>query len=108
MKRSGYIKRSTTPIRKRTKPRRGQPTPAEKTAIRLEVYERCEGRCELNLLPDCIKGVLPLDGETPWDHWHLVHIHSKRLGGWGLDNLKGGCWKCHLIGVHERGMKINE
>jgi hypothetical protein len=100
------LKRSTKPIRKkRPGTRKGQPTPEEIKVVRLAVYERSRGRCELNLGPKCIKGVLPLDGETPWDHWHLVHIRSKSLGGWGLDNLKGGCWKCHLIGMHEKGLK---
>lgn len=96
------IKRS--PIRKvRTKPRRGQPTKAEKAAIREQVYLESGGRCELNISPECIVGVLPKEGSSPWDHWHLVHIKSKRVYGWSRDNLCGGCWKCHLIGLHVEG-----
>jgi hypothetical protein len=96
------IKRS--PIRKvRSKPRRGQPTKAEKEVIRDQVYLESEGKCELRNNPKCIQGVLPKDGETPWDHWHLVHLKSKRVHGWGRDNLCGGCWVCHLIGLHTQG-----
>lgn len=90
-----------TPIRKvRSKPRRGQPTKAEKKAIRDQVYEDSEGRCELNLSPQCIKGIIPKDGDTPWDHWHLVHRKSKRVHGWERNNLCGGCHFCHLIELH--------
>ena len=78
MKRSGYIKRSAKPIpKKRTKPRRGQPTTEEKAAVRLAVYERAGGRCELNLGPKCIEGILAFEGDTPWDHGHFVHIKAK-------------------------------
>jgi hypothetical protein len=94
------IKRS--PIRKvRSKPRRGQPTKAEKASVRLAVYERAEGRCELHLLPNCIRGVLPYGGGTVWDHGHLVHLKSRGAGGsWSLDNCKWGCYICHLVGLH--------
>ncbi len=58
------LKRSAPPRKRRPgPPRRGQPTKAEKAAIRLQVYERCGGLCELNLMPGCLKGVLPFDGE---------------------------------------------
>lgn len=100
------IKRYTSIRKKRSKPRRGEPTAEEKEALRREVYERCGGRCELDLLPACIKGVLPWEGDTPWDHWHLVHIKSKRVHGWHISNLMGGCPVCHLEGVHRLGMKI--
>lgn len=106
MKRSGPIKRSTKPIRKRTKPRRGQSTPEEVSAIRLAVYERAGGLCELNLMPDCIKGVLPFSGDSPWDHGHLVHVHAKRRFGTTVEGCRWGCWKCHLVGAHTLGKKI--
>lgn len=94
------------PIRKvRSKPRRGQPTPAEKKVIRDRVYEESGGRCELNLSPQCIRGVLPKDGDTPWNHWHLVHLKAKRVHGWRRDNVCGGCHFCHLIELH-RGGKV--
>jgi hypothetical protein len=101
------LKRSTKPIRKkRPGTRRGQPTPAEKTAIRLDVYERCGGRCELNLMPDCIKGILPFEGETPWDHGHLVHVHAKRRFGTTVEGCRWGCHVCHLQGMHVKGLKL--
>jgi hypothetical protein len=86
---------------RRTKPRRGKDTPATKTAVRLAVYERAEGRCELNLVADCIQGVLPFTGVTPWDHGHAVHLKSTGAGGrWTMENIKWGCHPCHLVGMH--------
>ena len=96
------IKRSTKPIKKsRSKPRRGQPTKAEKTAIRNKVYLESGGKCEIHKHPSCISGrVWPSEGDTPWDHWHLVHIKAKRVHGWDRSNLCGGCPACHLISLH--------
>lgn len=90
-------------IRPRSKPRTGEPTPAEKKAMRDRVYTESGGRCELRRDPHCISGVLPKDGITPWDHWHLVHLRSKRVHGWARENLCGGCWICHLINMHSYG-----
>ncbi len=109
MKRSPLTRK--TPIRKRRPgpPRRGQPTAAEKSAIRLKVYERAGGQCELRLLPDCIRGVLPWDGPDPWSHGHLVHVRSRGAGGkWTLENCRWGCWRCHLVGMHEKGISAPE
>lgn len=105
MKRSGPIKRKTPIRQKRSKPRRGEPTNEEKEVLRLETYSRAGGVCELKLLEDCIQGVLPYEGETPWDHGHLVHIKARRVYGWDISNLAWGCWRCHLIGMHEKGRK---
>lgn len=100
MKRSPLLRK--TPLRKRRPGvRRGQPTPEEKRSIRLEVYRRAQGRCELHNLPDCIPGVLPWDGGV-FQRGHLVHLRSRGAGGgWTLDNLRWGCWRCHLIGIHQ-------
>jgi hypothetical protein len=101
------LKRSTTPIRKRAKPRRGEPTTEEKAAVRLAVYERAGGRCELNLGPKCIKGILAFEGSTPWDHGHFVHIKSKGAGGaFTVENGRFGCFQCHLGYAHNEGKKI--
>lgn len=101
--------RRYTPIRKkRSKPRRGEPTREEKDALRREVYERSGGKCELNLLPNCINGILAWEGDSPWNHGHLVHIKSRRVHGWALSNLKWGCHVCHLEGMHRLGLKIEE
>lgn len=92
-----------TPIRKkRRKPRRGEPTPAEKEALRRQVFEESGGRCELNLLPTCLKGVLPWDGDL-LERWHLVHIRARRRFGWSRDNLCGGCFKCHSASHNSGG-----
>jgi hypothetical protein len=86
---------------KRAKPRRGKETPEEKAAVRLAVYQRAAGRCELQIVSDCIKGVLPLTGCNPWDHAHAVHLKSAGSGGkWTMDNIRLGCHRCHLIGMH--------
>lgn len=96
------MKRS--PIRKvRSKPRRGQLTKKQKEVLRDYVYELTGGMCKLNKSPLCIRGVLPKEGYCPFDHWHLVHLGAKRRHGWGLDNLTGGCWHCHLVVLHSYG-----
>ena len=114
MKRSAPIQRRTPVRKKRPTARRGEPTAQEKAAERQRVYDRCGGRCELRgedgqpLHKDHASGVLPFDGETPWDHWHLVHLHSKRRFGWlesQGNTLLGGCSACHLEGVHRLGLK---
>jgi len=86
--------------KKRPSTRRGQATPAEVEKVRLAVYERAGGRCELGIMPNCIKGILPFDGETPLDHGHLVHMKAKRRYGTSVEICKWGCWPCHLQGLH--------
>jgi len=86
------------PIRKKL--RRGQPNADEKEALRLAVYERARGRCELKLSSSCKDIPLAWDGPDPWSHGHLVHLKAKRRYGWGLDNLAWGCAHCHLVELH--------
>lgn len=90
--------------KKRSKPRRGQPTPAEKTVIRDQVYEETGGRCEIRKHPQCRAGVLPKDGSVI-ERWHLVHLKAKRVHGWGRANLAGGCYNCHILYMHNAGGK---
>lgn len=104
------LKRSSKPIarspikKRRSKPRRGEPTPAEKKEIRDQVYTETGGRCEIRKHPSCVPDrVWPSEGDTPWDHWHLVHLKAKRVHGWRRDNLCGGCPNCHLISLHVEG-----
>jgi hypothetical protein len=91
-------------IRRRPGTRRGQLTRAEKKAERNRVYLRCGGRCELRgtdglpLHPQHWQGTIPRDGATPWDHWHLVHLHAKRPAFWS--EAKGNVL---LAGVPSRG-----
>jgi 5-methylcytosine-specific restriction endonuclease McrA len=96
-----------TPVRKvRSKPRRGDPTPAEKNAIRDQVYEESGGKCQLNLGPKCQKGILPRDGRV-FERAHLVHLRSRGAGGtWDRENLKLGCPQCHLGYHHTEGKPI--
>lgn len=69
--------------------------------MRLAVYERAGGLCELNLRDDCVKGILPFRGSTPFDHGHLVHKKSEGSGGkTDEENCCWGCWRCHLLGLH--------
>ena len=97
------IKRSAPPRKIRPGTRRGKPTKAEKGIIRLAVYERAGGRCELHVSQACISGVLPYNGSV-LERWHLVHLHAKRRFGWGEDNLCGGCYWCHAAS-HNAGGK---
>jgi hypothetical protein len=96
----------TLPRKTRIKPvrsalRRGELSKAEKTSVRRQVYERAGGLCEVKLHSKCIRVVLDWDGDTPWNHGHLVHRKSKGSGGkWTLDNLLWGCPNCHLISLH--------
>ena len=50
----------------------------------------------------------PKVGDTPWDHWHLVHLHAKRRFGWTEaqgNTLMGGCPLCHLECMHRLGLQ---
>jgi hypothetical protein len=107
MKRSP-IKRSATPIRKkRPGTRRGQPTPAEKKAIREFVFNRARGLCELSRWLNCCGGrYWRLDGEHVRDHGHLVHLRNKRVYGWGEDNLAWGCPHGHSDLMHTTGLQV--
>ena len=93
------------PIRRvRSKPRRGQPTPAEKKSIREQVYQETGGRCELNLSHPPSLRVYPKEGAVTV-RWHLVHLKAKRVHGWGRENLRGGCFQCHIVEIHQKGRK---
>jgi hypothetical protein len=85
-----------TPVRKiRPTLRRGELTPMEKTALRLTVFERAQGVCELGF-----KGCFGLVG---WDYGHLVHMRAKRRFGFlpsKDQQVVWGCANCHLIGLH--------
>ena len=90
------------PITKRKTPRSKAKTNL-RSKIRLGVFERSGGRCELKLRDDCIPGVLPFTSRTgtPFDHGHLVHRLGEGAGGkTDMENCCWGCWKCHLLGLH--------
>jgi hypothetical protein len=91
-------------IRPRSKPRRGQPTKAEKTAIRDAHYARSGGLCELAVSPKHLSHVLPSVGSV-FERWHLVHLKGKRVHGWGDENLMGGCYWCHSW-LHNGGKPV--
>lgn len=94
-------------IWRRARLRRSTPRSRGKTKlraeIRLAVYERAGGMCELKKRPDCLGGPLPFTSRnnTPYDHGHLVHLKSEGAGGkTDMENCRWGCWKCHLLGLH--------
>ncbi len=87
----------------RSKLRRGQPTKQEKAALRLAVYNRAEGRCELRLGLKCLVGPMPFKGGV-FERGHLVHLRSKGAGGaWSMENCRWGCHQCHLGEMHQKG-----
>lgn len=88
--------------KKRSKPRRNEPTDAEKAAIRHQVYMESGGRCQLNF-PGCDRGVLPENYPDARFRWHLVHKQAKRRFGWDRENLCGGCNHCHIEVLHQYG-----
>lgn len=101
------IRRS--PIRKkRLKPRRGELTKAEKEALRIAVYIRDRGKCQLRLHKQCSADrELPYDGELLF-RAHLVHLKSRGAGGkWTMDNMVIGCAACHSGSMHTEGRKPN-
>ncbi len=95
--------------------RRSELTKAEKEAERERVYVRCGGRCELRDEKGrpLMQGrghderIMPRTGDV-FSRWHLVHLHSKRPAFWSEaqgNTLLGGCHACHMIGMHQYGMK---
>ena len=104
IRRNQPLKRSGPPRKKRPGVRRGQPTRKEKAEIRRQVYDRAGGRCELKLIEGCSGDrILPWDGDV-WTRAHLVHLRAKRRFGWQIDNLKLGCFACHIEGMHQQGL----
>lgn len=101
------LKRST-PVRKvRPGTRRGQPTKEEKGVLRQIIYDLSGGQCEMHLVPECLTGVLAPEGSI-FERWHLVHMGAKRRFGWpvtGTMRMRGGCYWCHIVGMHEKGLK---
>jgi hypothetical protein len=93
-----------TPIKnRRTKPRRGQPTKAEKGVLREKRYGMAGGRCELRKHSKCTRErVLPKEGSV-FDRAHLVHLQAKRVHGWDIENLRIGCYFCHMVYMHQNG-----
>lgn len=97
------LKRKTPIRKKRPGTRRGEPTPAEKKAIRDQIYAETRGHCMLRFQDGsgCAGNgpQLPSDGSV-FERWHLVHLKAKRRFGWERSNLTGGCAACHLGILH--------
>ena len=67
------------------------------TQVRLVVYQRSNGLCELRLSPKCWL-------RASWDWGHLCHIlHRSRSGGWSAENCRWGCPECHIGWEHNGG-----
>lgn len=101
------LRRYKAPNKKRPTLRRGQPSAEEIHEMRVLIYEKSGGRCELHLLPTCKTGVLPFDGDL-LERWHLVHVRHRRRFGWpteGPFRMRGGCYECHIRGMHHKGLK---
>ncbi len=96
-------------IRPRKTLRRGEPSKAEKAAIRIAVRNRANGICEAQAHPECSgRRILPLDGDL-WRRGHLAHGRGKARFGWresAEQFLTWQCAKCHLISEHQRGIKM--
>ena len=91
---------------KRSGTRRGEPTAAEKEAVRLMAYTRAQGRCELDAHLHCCGGVaLPWDGGIR-ERGHLVHLRNRRMYGWGEQNVCWGCAHGHSDLHHTKGMPL--
>lgn len=93
-----------TPIKKRrTEPRRGEPTHDEKRILREERYRLAGGRCEIQKHSKCSgRYTLPLTGDI-FNRAHLVHLHARRVYGWDIENLRIGCYWCHAVFMHANG-----
>ena len=67
--------------------------------IRLQLFERSGGNCELRVSPWCWDWI-------SWDTMHACHIVSQARGGeWELNNLKAGCPECHIGREHNGALK---
>lgn len=65
-----------------------------KEKARDAVWERCKGKCE-----ECGADALYESGE--WASMHTAHIRGGiHRSDWSLENLKGLCLQCHLVGCH--------
>jgi len=59
------------------------------TEVRLQLFERSEGKCELRRSPKCWDSI-------SWQSFHAAHIVSKGRGGtFTLANLRAACPECH-------------
>jgi len=69
----------------------------EITEVRVQLYQRSGGQCELRLSPKCW-------GQFTFAQMHTCHVRSRaRCGTWDLDNLKAGCAECHIGWEHNGG-----
>ena len=91
--------------KKRSKPRRGEPTLEEKEQLREDVYIRDRGLCQAkpeDRSPDHADGVLPFAGHV-LSRAHLAHKRTRRVHGWAMENLELNCPACH--NYHHAGKK---
>jgi 5-methylcytosine-specific restriction endonuclease McrA len=65
--------------------------------VRLDVFQRSGGFCELQLSPKCLEF-------AGWDYGHLCHtVHRSRGGDWSAENCRWGCNECHIGWQHNGG-----
>ena len=96
-----------TPIkRKRSTPRRGEPSREEKAQVRRMAFYRAMGLCELDRHLGCCGGKRwPLEGDLR-ERGHLVHLRNRRMWGWGAQNVCWGCPHGHLDLMHTKGLQV--
>lgn len=73
-----------------------------KQKARAAVWERCGGKCE-----GCDARMLYERGE--WTSMHTAHIKGGiHRGDWSLENLKGLCLQCHMVGHNPKSVPPKE
>lgn len=111
IRRTRLVRRTPIRTKRPGPPRRGQLTSAQKEAARALIYQLSGGKCELRLHPQCSgNNILPWSGSV-FERWHLVHVRAKRRFGWptsGPDRIRGGCYWCHIVMLHQKGAKAPE
>lgn len=76
----------------------------QRRQLRIALYERCGGRCEMKLSPKCL-GRIYFEGGF-FNSMHMAHKERRWKfpdGGWNLDNLLAGCIECHMGWEHNGG-----
>lgn len=82
------------------RPRRrgGVPKGPTYIKVRLAVFARAHGICELNHRYDCIRTAVAFKGKTTNDHGYLHYIQGYKFGGkTDNENCRWACWRCELL-----------
>jgi hypothetical protein len=67
------------------------------TEVRIQLYERSEGSCEVRESPKCWNWI-------SWETMHAAHqVSAARGGKFELSNLRASCPECHIGWEHNGG-----